>query len=232
MKNIVLLCGTLGLQLRGGTYFADADSRDVAERRHFGFPGVLHRAFSLVFDENRPRKHKRILWLRGDNPRHCGPRPRPPRAALFSTNPLSSFVPSRTRGDFSRGVNAHVRGSMGTTSSAPARDSRGDLRQRAAQQAWQPRYAVHPAYANAPQPFQGQQNYAAPRYYGQVRARAPAVSKKNPPFALASRHAERVTPRRSATLAALDVRAAAPNAAREGRKNDSAETSKVARAAG
>ena len=36
-------------------------------------------------------------------------------------------------------------------------------------------------YANAPQPFQGQQNYAAPRYYGQVRARPPAVPPKNPP---------------------------------------------------
>ena len=70
---------------------------------------------------------------------------------------------------------------MGTTSSAPARDSRGDLRQRAAQQAQQPRYTMPQGYANAPQPFQGQQNYAAPRYYGQVRARPPAVPPKNPP---------------------------------------------------
>ena len=58
---------------------------------------------------------------------------------------------------------------MGTTSSAPTRDSRGDLRQRAAQQAAAPRYNLPPGYADTPQPFNSTGNYAAPRYYGQVR---------------------------------------------------------------
>ena len=105
-------------------------------------------------------------------------------AALSSANPRSSFAPTRTRGAFdcSRGANlARVRGSMGTTSSAPARDSRGDLRQRAAQQAQQPRYTARPGHANAPQPFQGQQNYAAPRYYGQVRAQRDRGLAEDPP---------------------------------------------------
>lgn len=105
-------------------------------------------------------------------------------AALSSANPRSSFAPTRTRGAFdcSRGANlARARGSMGTTSSAPARDSRGDLRQRAAQQAQQPRYTARPGYANAPQPFQGQQNYAAPRYYGQVRAQRDRGLAEDPP---------------------------------------------------
>ena len=105
-------------------------------------------------------------------------------AALSSANPRSSFAPTRTRGAFdrSRGANiARVRGSMGTTSSAPARDSRGDLRQRAAQQAQQPRYTARPGHANAPQPFQGQQNFAAPRYYGQVRAQRDRGLAEDPP---------------------------------------------------
>ena len=114
-------------------------------------------------------------------------------AALSSANPRSSFAPTRTRGAFdrSRGANlARVRGSMGTTSSAPARDSRGDLRQRAAQQAQQPRYTARPGHANAPQPFQGQQNYAAPRYYGQVRAQRDRGLAEDPP---PSRSRSRVT---------------------------------------
>ena len=122
-------------------------------------------------------------------------------AALSSANPRSSFAPTRTRGAFdrSRGANiARVRGSMGTTSSAPARDSRGDLRQRAAQQARQPRYTVSPGYANAPQPFPGQQNYAAPRYYGQVRARARGLAEE-PPLALASPRGTTRRVRRRAT---------------------------------
>lgn len=52
---------------------------------------------------------------------------------------------------------------MGTTSSAPSRDSRGELRQRAATQAAAPRYNLPPGYANAPPPFN-----QAPRYYGQT----------------------------------------------------------------
>ena len=122
----------------------------------------------------------------------------PHAAALSSANPRSSFVPSRTRGDFSRGFNARARWSMGTTSSAPARDSRGDLRQRAAQQAQQPRYTMPQGYANAPQPFQGQQNYAAPRYYGQVRARARGLAEE-PPLALASPRGTTRRVRRRAT---------------------------------
>lgn len=85
---------------------------------------------------------------------------------------------------------------MGTTSSAPARDSRGDLRQRAAQQAQQPRYTARPGYANAPQPFQGQQNYAAPRYYGQVRAQRDRGLAEDPPLSLAPCHAKNAPARR------------------------------------
>ena len=109
-------------------------------------------------------------------PRPRTPRPFPPltRARRPSVSDARILFARRRR---------TLAGRMGTTSSAPARDSRGDLRQRAAQQAQQPRYTMPQGYANAPQPFQGQQNYAAPRYYGQVRAHPPAVPPKNPPRA-------------------------------------------------
>jgi len=109
------------------------------------------------------------------------PRPRTPRPFPPRTRARRPSV-SDARRLFARRRRT-LAGRMGTTSSAPARDSRGDLRQRAAQQAQQPRYTMPQGYANAPQPFQGQQNYAAPRYYGQVRAHPPAVPPKNPPRA-------------------------------------------------
>ena len=170
--------------------------------QHFGLSGVAHIVFSLMFSAAlrrpvTPSKRKKETstsehdtkeyFARSGAKTHAATTPlwsatAPPHAAaLSSANPRSSFVPSRTRGDFSRGFNARARWSMGTTSSAPARDSRGDLRQRAAQQARQPRYTVPPGYANAPQPFQGQQNYAAPRYYGQVRAQRDRGLAEDPP---------------------------------------------------
>lgn len=109
------------------------------------------------------------------------PRPRTPRPFPPRTRARRPSV-SDARRLFARRRRT-LAGRMGTTSSAPARDSRGDLRQRAAQQAQQPRYTMPQGYANAPQPFQGQQNYAAPRYYGQVRAHPPAVPPENPPRA-------------------------------------------------
>ena len=122
------------------------------------------------------------------------PRPRTPRPFPPRTRARRPSV-SDARRLFARRRRT-LAGRMGTTSSAPARDSRGDLRQRAAQQAQQPRYTMPQGYANAPQPFQGQQNYAAPRYYGQVRAHPPAVPPENPPRA--SRRS-RVTSRKRVT---------------------------------
>jgi hypothetical protein len=158
--------------------------------QHFAFSGVAGRAFSLMIHDSRNvetalRKKNMTPGDDDDDDREDDaippPRPRTPRPFPPRTRARRPSV-SDARRLFARRRRT-LAGRMGTTSSAPARDSRGDLRQRAAQQAQQPRYTMPQGYANAPRPFQGQQNYAAPRYYGQVRAHPPAVPPKNPPRA-------------------------------------------------
>jgi hypothetical protein len=172
-------------QRRFSRDFADSPNRQFNTSHFRGSRGELLVSKRFTKRRNRTSEEEYDTGDDDDDDREDDaippPRPRTPRPFPPRTRARRPSV-SDARRLFARRRRT-LAGRMGTTSSAPARDSRGDLRQRAAQQAQQPRYTMPQGYANAPQPFQGQQNYAAPRYYGQVRAHPPAVPPKNPPRA-------------------------------------------------